>query len=98
MIKSSANDWYLREWLQHFGKRQASMVRELGWTKARASYVWHGRIPYTRDVVNEIAGWLGIEQYELLMRPEDALALRNIRQSARQIAAEDHGTSAPEML
>ncbi len=82
-------DWYLREWLTHLGKRQASLVNELGWDKARANYVWHGRIPYRRDVVNEISKWLGIHPFELLMPPLEAIALRSLRETALAIAA-DH--------
>lgn len=75
--------------MKHFRKRQASLVNELGWTKGRANYVWHGESPYRRDVVNEIAAWLGIQPFELLMRPQDALSLRRLRDTARAIAAEE---------
>jgi hypothetical protein len=82
-------DWYLREWLRYFGKRQASLVNELGWTKNRASIVWHSRQPYRRDLVNEIARWLELKPYELLMEPREAAALKRLRESAAQIVAED---------
>lgn len=80
-------DWYLQEWLAHLGKRQASLVNELGWVKGRANKVYHGAQPYRREVVNEIAGWLGIQPYELLMPPAEALAIRGLRETAQAIVA-----------
>lgn len=79
-------DWYLREWAEHLGLRQAGLVNDLGWDKARASFVWNGKQPYRRDIVNEVSRWLGIEPYELLMHPEEALAIRDLRALAKSIA------------
>ena len=89
MADRADNDWHLQEWLAHFGKRQVSLVNELGWDKARASFVWNGRQPYRRPLVNEVARWLGIRPFELLMPPREALALRRLRNTALAIAAED---------
>jgi transcriptional regulator with XRE-family HTH domain len=91
MVGHGDEDWHLREWMAHLGKRQASLVNELGWTKNRANIVWHGRQPYKRSLVNEISRWLGIRPYELLMAPREAEALRRLRQSAAVIAAEEEG-------
>ena len=85
----SDDDWHLREWLAHFGKKQSSLVNELGWDKSRANFVWHSKQPYRREVVNQVSAWLGIKPYELLMKPHEALALRNLRQTAALIVAED---------
>lgn len=73
--------------MSHFGKIQASLVNELGWEKSKASDVWNGVRPYRRSIVNEVAAWLGIEPYEMLMPPEDALRLRQMREAAQAIAA-----------
>ncbi len=84
-------DWYLREWAEHLGKRQADLVTELGWAKNSAHRIWHSKQPYRRDLVNQICTWLGIRPPELLMEPQEALALREIRQMAMKWAAEpDH--------
>jgi transcriptional regulator with XRE-family HTH domain len=91
MTAKPDHDWHLRDWMEHFGKRQAALVNELGWDKATASFIWNSKQPYRRKLVNEIATWLGIEPYELLMQPADALALREIRRSARTIAAQEDG-------
>jgi transcriptional regulator with XRE-family HTH domain len=82
------SDWFLREWAVHMGKRQADLVRDLGWLKGRASKIWNGTIPYRRDIVVEVAAWLGVKEYELLMHPRDALAFRRLRETAQMIVAE----------
>jgi len=88
MTNEDGPDWHLQEWMAHFGKRQAALVNELGWTKNRAHFVWHSSQRYRRDDVNTIASWLGIKPFELLMSPREALALRRLRQSAAAIVAE----------
>lgn len=84
-------DWYLKEWAQHAGKRQADLVNDLGWLKNHAHRIWHGKQPYRRDIVNDVARWLGIEPYELLMPPEQALQLRQFRNAAIAIANNQSG-------
>lgn len=81
-------DWYLRDWLQHSGKIQASLVNELDWNKAKASLLFHSKQQYRREDVNEVAGWLGIEPFELLMSPQQALALRRLKSTAADIVAD----------
>ena len=94
MVDSEPN-WYLREWMIHLGRKQTALVTELGWLKSRASKFWNGQHSYRRELVNEIAAWLGIQPYELLMPPAEAIALRRLRETAVLIAAE-HG--APYVL
>ena len=83
-------NWYLREWMIHLGLKQTALVDDLGWLKSRASKFWNGKHSYRRELVNEIAAWLGIQPYELLMPPAEALRLRRLRETAVLIAAE-HG-------
>lgn len=87
-VDTNRPDWFLKEWLSHYDKRQASLVNDLGWNKQKASFLWHGKQPYNRDIVNEISEWLGIHPYELLMPPSKALQLRAFEESAIKIAAE----------
>lgn len=79
-------NWFLQEWMAHFDKRQAALTNELGWNKGRANHIWHGKQPYNRSIVNEVATWLGVEPYELLMPPGKALQLRRFEDAARAIA------------
>ena len=81
-------DWHLQAWLKHFRKKQAALTNELNWSPNRRNKLFHGRQSYRREDVNEVAAWLGIEPFELLMPPDLAIALRRLRQTAVQIAAE----------
>jgi len=74
--------------MAHFEKKQAALTNELGWNKSKANHVWHSRQEYRRETVNEVSAWLGIEPYELLMKPAEAIALRGLREMAAQIVAE----------
>lgn len=87
MTAADSPNWYLKEWMDHLGKRQSSLVSELGWLKGRASKFYHGQHSYRREIVNELAAWLGIAPYELLMPPADALAIRRLRETAAEIVA-----------
>lgn len=91
-MRGDSPDWHLRDWLAHFDKKQAALTNELGWNKQKANHVWHGRQEYRRETVNEVASWLGIEPFELLMKPGDALALRKLRESAAEIVANQRAT------
>ena len=80
------HDWFLKEWLKAVGKRQADMVRDLDWNKAKVSLTASGKQAYDRDDVNEASAYLNIAPYELLMHPSDAMALRRLRQDVAKIA------------
>lgn len=77
-----AHDWHLAEWLATLRKRQADLVRDLDWNKAKASLMVNGKQQYTREEVNELAAYLNIQPFELLMHPEDAMAYRRLRHAA----------------
>lgn len=68
------------------GKRQADLVKELGWAKGRANKFYHGQHDYRREIVNELADWLKIEPFELLMLPDEAMRLRRLRDAAFEVA------------
>lgn len=84
-----AHRWYFPEWTTHLSRRQADAERELGWSRAKTSDLWNRRQRYTQNDVDEVAIWLELEPYELLMPPEEALALRRMREAARSIVAND---------
>ena len=81
------HDWFLKEWLRYYGKKQADMVRELDWNKAKVSLTASGKQAYDREAVNEASAYLNIQPYELLMHPDDAMALRRLKRDAARIAA-----------
>lgn len=81
------HDWYLNDWLRYFKKRQADVVRDLDWNKAKVSLTASGKQPYTRDDVNDMAAYLNLHPYELLMHPDDAHAIRALRNDAARIMA-----------
>lgn len=88
--------WFLWEWMQAFDppKTQADMQREMGWSKAKANDVFSGQ-QYTQQIVDDVARWLNLRPYELLMHPDDAMAVRRMREDAKRIAAEP---PAPEVI
>ena len=87
-----APDWYLQDWMAHFGKKQVDLIKELDYDKALAHYTFHSKRDYKRDRVNQLSAWLGIEPYELLMPPEKALAVRQLYSVAQQMVRNQEGT------
>lgn len=84
-----AHDWYLADWLRYFDKKQADLETDLEWNKSKASLMWNRKQRYHRDDVNQVADWLHLKPYELLMHPDDAMALRRMKESALRIAADN---------
>lgn len=89
------HDWYLGQWLYTLSTSQAELERRTGWDKRKASHLVNGKQPYKRETVNEAADALNIEPFELLMHPDDAFALRRLRESAIQIAADSKTPFTP---
>lgn len=83
------HDWYLKQWLRTLGKKQADIVNDLEWNKAKVSLTASGKQPYSRDEVNEIADYLNLRPYELLMHPDDAMALRRLRAEMIRLAHDE---------
>ena len=81
------HDWFLKEWLKTLGKKQADIVRDLDWNKAKISLMLRGEQPYTRDALNELADYLNLRPWELLMHPQDALAIRKMAEAAELFKA-----------
>jgi hypothetical protein len=76
------HDWYFVQWLAYFEKAQKDVVNDLEWNKSKASLMFNGKQPYSRKDVNQVAEYLSLQPYELLMMPEDAMALRRLRREA----------------
>lgn len=85
-MKTVEQDWFLQEWAASLGKVQNHLVTELGLHKNTANRIWHGVQPYRRDYVNDIAAWLNIRPFELFLHPDEANAIRRMREDAITIA------------
>lgn len=89
-------DWYLPQWMATLDVTQADLVRDTGWSPSTVNDIFHGRTEYYRAILNEVANVLHVQPYELLMHPEEAMAIRRMRQDAVRIAAEDRVRFVPE--
>ena len=88
MPKSPDFDWYLADWMATLELSQAALCRATGFPKAKMSELVNGVSRYNRDVVNTLAQAMHIRPYELLMHPDDANAIRRMRETAVTLAAE----------
>ncbi len=79
-------NWYLKEWMDLLGKKQAFMIQECGWSKATASQLYNNKQDYSPKIVADAARALNVEPFELLMKPERAMALRRQREAAFVLA------------
>jgi hypothetical protein len=87
-MPTPSHDWYLRDWAKQLGKRPVDFVNDLDWNKSRVSLLFSGKQPFSRDILNDVAAYLNIKPHELLLHPEDAMALRRLRGAAAVIAAD----------
>lgn len=84
------HDWYLKQWLKASGKKQADLEKDLDLNKAKVSLTANGKQPYDRDLINLVADYLNLKPYELLMHPDDAMAIRQLQASAGRIVTIVH--------
>ncbi|AJP72285.1 helix-turn-helix domain-containing protein [Sphingomonas hengshuiensis] len=89
-------NWFLREWIADKKMRQKDLLDRTQWQKSKLSKLVNGGSNYTRETLNALAVALGIEPYELLMRPERARAIREFEYSAYKLAAEGRMPFRPE--
>lgn len=82
-------DWYLKEWMLASdlrGRGAHTRLRELtGWSKATMSELYNGGQDFSPKILREAADAFKCEPFELLMPPEEAMAIRQMRASAFQI-------------
>jgi plasmid maintenance system antidote protein VapI len=90
-------DWYLKEWLAATQTSQADLVRLTDYPKAKVSDLVTGKQRYNRDIMNEIAKALNIEPFELLMSPENAMTLRQMKIAVEQFARVPYGGVAGDL-
>ncbi len=85
--KQLSHHWFLAEWAERKGVRQRDAIQHLGWSKAQASDLFTGKQRYTQDLVEDVAKWLHLAPYELLMHPDDAMAIRDMMRTAARLPA-----------
>lgn len=88
-------NWYLREWMNTLGVNQAEMIRRTSWSKATASQLYNNVQDYSPKIVNEAAKALSVEPFELLMKPERAMALRRFQDQALQVVEASRASDGP---
>jgi hypothetical protein len=85
--------WYLREWLQVAGRggrgANAWLQKETGWSKATTSQLLNGKQDLDSRYIDEAARALCIEKHELLMHPDRAMEMRQLRAVADQAVRTD---------
>ncbi|MBA4092281.1 MAG: hypothetical protein C0494_17050 [Sphingobium sp.] len=76
---------------------QAEMMDKTGWSKAKMSQLYNGKQDFNSVVLTEAAQALNAKPFELLMPPADAMAIRQLRKTAIQIAADSRSTFIHEL-
>jgi transcriptional regulator with XRE-family HTH domain len=78
-------NWYLRAWMRALDVTQAELIDKTGWSKTTVSLLVNDRQDYSPTIVRDVAAALNLQPYELLMHPEDAMALRRLRSEAIRV-------------
>lgn len=89
-IPKQGATWFIREWMDYYKIKQARMIELTGWSKASASQIYNGVQDYSPKILREAASALNLQDYELLMHPDKAMALRRLQASAEQIVQIAH--------
>nr|WP_314121351.1 hypothetical protein [uncultured Brevundimonas sp.] len=84
-IEQLGHRWYFAEHAEVQGKTQADVERALGWPRGKVSALWNCKQRYNQEAVDQVAAWLKLEPYELLMSPDEAHAIKQLRSAARAI-------------
>jgi transcriptional regulator with XRE-family HTH domain len=81
-------NWYLRDWLKTLNISQQALADSLDWQKSKVSRLASGTSDWSRGHLDEISSVLHLEPFELLLHPEDAMAMRRLRDTAVRIASD----------
>lgn len=95
MAPTETHDWYLREWFATMGMKQRDLVTKLDYQPALAHALWHSVQRYRRDHIEQISALLNIQPYELLMPPEEAMAMRRLKSAIAEVARVEPAAEAP---
>jgi len=78
-------NWFLREWMRTLKVNQAKLVEDTGYSKTTVSLLYNDQQDYSPSIVRDVASALKIPHYELLMHPDDAMAMRQLRKDALRV-------------
>jgi hypothetical protein len=93
MASRPRHDWYFRDWLLTLRLKQSDIVARTDWPKSKVSKLVNGSVAYNREIINEAADAMNLRPFELLLHPEEAMAMRGFRQSAITIASQQRRSS-----
>jgi len=85
MAQPNGHDWYLREWFAMHGLKQRDLVTKLDYQPGSAHRMWHGLQQYRREDVDAVSALLNIRPFELMMPPEEAMAIRRLRTAIAEV-------------
>ena len=88
-------NWYLRDWMRTLEVTQADLIERTDLSKTSVSLLCDDRQDYRPEVIRDMALALNIAPYELLMHPDDAMALRQLRRDAIQVVRNTRTFEAP---
>ena len=93
-IPKDGATWFIKEWMLYYSIMQARMMEKTGWSKASMSQIYNGQQDFNPRIVKQAASALNLQNYELLMHPDKAMALRRLQASAEQIVQIAHENDA----
>jgi hypothetical protein len=84
--------WYLPEWMAACGLSgrgaQSKMMELTNWSKATMSQLYTGKQDFNSEILDTASAALHCEPHELLMHPDQAFAVRRLRETAAVIVAD----------
>lgn len=80
--------WFLREWMETLGKIQRDLVTGLGLSQSTAFKLWHGFQAPSAEHIIDVANFLNVTPFELLMPPEEAMRVRRLKQALAEVAGD----------
>lgn len=76
---------FLHEWFATAEKVQNNLIKDLGWPPQKANRIWHRLQPLRDNEIAEIAEFLNVRPYEMLMHPSDAMRFRRIEATINEV-------------
>lgn len=79
---------YIREWREQARLTQAVLAEKIGKTEATLSRIETGKIAYTQPTIEAVAAALGIQEFALLLPPNDVRRIQEAIERMSQIVRE----------